>query len=136
MSTATNTANEPRVFATNEDVMAYYEKDKENHQVVIFEGKVYDVKEYMPDHPGGSDYIETNLGKNIEEPFEDAEHTKAAKKTLLKLPVVGVMETDSNSDDAATESKGAAGTKERVSNLFGEDFNSKHVFDYDKPLLW
>jgi len=95
---------------------------------------VYDVAEYMPDHPGGSDYIETNLGKNIEEPFEDAEHTKAAKKTLLKLPVVGVMEADSNSDDAQAE--GAAGSKDRVSNLFGEDFNSKHVFDYDKPLLW
>lgn len=122
MSTATVKDNQPRVFTTPEDVMAYFQEDTENHKVVIFEGKVYDVAEYMPDHPGGSDYIETNLGKNIEEPFEDAEHTKAAKKTLLKLPIVGVMETDSNSDDAQVE--GAAGAKDRVSNLFGEDFNS------------
>lgn len=133
MQMSSETAKEARVFASSDEVMAYYQQDKENHKVVIFEGKVYDVKEYMPDHPGGSDYIETNLGKNIEEPFEDAEHTKAAKKTLLKLPVVGVMETQSSSDEA--ESKNAAATKERVTNLFGEEFQSKFVFDYDKPLL-
>ena len=80
----------------------------------------------MPDHPGGSDYIETNLGKNIEEPFEDAEHTKAAKKTLLKLPVVGIMETNSSGDETQAEkTTTTAGTTERVKNLFGEEFQSK-----------
>ena len=90
-------------FTSNAEVKAYYEEDKENHQVVIFEGKVYDVKEYMPDHPGGPEYISKNLGTNIEEEFEEAEHTKAAKKTLYKLPVVGTMQEESSaslSDDA------------------------------------
>ena len=56
---------------------------------MIFEGVVYDVKKYMPDHPGGGELIGDHLGKNIEEDFEDAEHTKHAKKLMQALPVVG-----------------------------------------------
>lgn len=47
----------------------------------------------MPLHPGGPEYISKLLGTNIEDPFEDAEHTKKAKKILLNLPVVGVIDT-------------------------------------------
>jgi len=47
---------------------------------VIFEGNVYDVETYLPLHPGGSDMIEPHLGKSIDEPFEENEHTKTAKK--------------------------------------------------------
>lgn len=120
---------EPRIFDKEEDVMAYYQEDKEAHKVVIFEGKVYDVAEYMPDHPGGSEYIETNLGKNIEEPFEDAEHTKAAKKTLYKLPVVGIMKSK--------EAAGPEETKEgKYTDLLGQEFKSKFNIDYDKALLY
>ena len=112
--------------------------------MVIFEGKVYDVKEYMPDHPGGPEYLSKNLGTNIEEEFEDAEHTKSARKTLLKLPVVGTMgeETSASLSDEASElAKTAAlgglnvNAKGNVANLFGEEFESKYNFDYDKPLL-
>ena len=100
---------------------------------------MYDVKEYMPDHPGGPEYLEKNLGTNIEEEFEDAEHTKAAKKTLYKLPLVGVMKEDSSesvlSDETMEKAKGAAlGTLSatvddvnkngKVANLFGEEFES------------
>ena len=45
----------------------------------------------MPDHPGGGELIGDHLGKNIEEEFEEAEHTKSAKKLLLGLPKVGVI---------------------------------------------
>lgn len=140
MSTAAApTVNEnERVFATPEEVMAYYQEDKENNMVVIFEGKVYHVKEYMPDHPGGADYIEKHLGENIEEPFEEAEHTKAARRTLMQLPIVGVMaETEaSNSDEAQGDASTTTADKKKVENLFGEEFQSKFKFDYDKALLW
>ena len=43
----------------------------------------------MPNHPGGADYIENNIGKDIKEEFEEAEHTKSALKTLKSLPIVG-----------------------------------------------
>ena len=35
-------------FKNEKEVADYYEKDKENNQVIIFEGVVYDVKDYMP----------------------------------------------------------------------------------------
>jgi cytochrome b involved in lipid metabolism len=76
-------------FNTEEEVMAYHLEDKENNQVVIMEGVVYNVKEYAPSHPGGDEYIMERLGKNIQEDFEEAEHTKSAKNTFKELPVVG-----------------------------------------------
>ena len=126
-------------FASPTEVMAHYQKDKENNQVVIFEGKVYDVKDYMPDHPGGPEYIEKNLGTNIEQEFEDAEHTKSAKKTLYKLPLVGTVsdKNGSGSDESQKNSDREDGSDgETVTNLFGEEFESKFYFDYDKPLVY
>ena len=53
---------------------------------MIYKGTVYDVKDYMEGHPGGSNLIKPYLGKDIEEPFEDQEHTKSALRILLQLP--------------------------------------------------
>ena len=47
----------------------------------------------MPEHPGGPDYISNLLGKNIEEDFEEAEHTKFARKIFNDLPVRGRMKS-------------------------------------------
>jgi cytochrome b involved in lipid metabolism len=88
----------PINFKTEAEVLEYYNKDKDNNQVVIFEGIVYDVKNYMPEHPGGGDLIEKLLGMNIDEDFEEAEHTKTAKKLFKDLTVVGKM-TSAESDE-------------------------------------
>ena len=45
----------------------------------------------MPEHPGGADYIGNLLGKCIDEDFEEAEHTKFARKIFDDLPVRGRM---------------------------------------------
>ena len=42
---------------------------------IIYKGSVYDIGEYINEHPGGADILEAELGKNIDEPFEEAEHT-------------------------------------------------------------
>ena len=55
-----------KIFSTEEEVMEYYRDDQDDNQVVIFEGVVYDVKEYMPSHPGGSEYIGNLLGNKID----------------------------------------------------------------------
>ena len=117
-------------FKDEQEVLAFYEKDKESNRVVLYGGTVYHVAEYMPQHPGGEQYIEDNLGKNIEEAFEDAEHTKSAKNVLLALPVVGHLE--SHSDSASTDSN------EKHKNAEGVDgyaIESKISFDYDKALM-
>ena len=43
--------------------------------MIIYKGKVYNVGEYKEQHPGGSDLLDKLLGKNIDEEFEEAEHT-------------------------------------------------------------
>lgn len=79
------------VFGSESEVADFYNRDQENHKVVIFEGVVYDVKEYMPRHPGGEEYLSKNLGKNIDEDFEEAEHTKSARRIFKDLPLIGYM---------------------------------------------
>ena len=59
-------SNKVRIFKDEAEVTEYWQEDKENNQVVIFKGVVYDIKEFMPEHPGGSHYIEDNLGKDID----------------------------------------------------------------------
>ena len=39
--------------------------------MIIFEGTVYEVGNYMDLHPGGKDYIEKYLGKSIDQAFDD-----------------------------------------------------------------
>ena len=46
----------------------------------------------MGTHPGGSDKIEEYLGRRIDEPFEEEEHTKAARLIFRDLEKVGVIE--------------------------------------------
>lgn len=81
-------------FENEDEVLGYYLKDRENNQVVIYQGIVYDVKDYAPNHPGGDEYITSRLGTNIEHDFEEAEHTKSAQKTLADLPIVGTIGGD------------------------------------------
>jgi cytochrome b involved in lipid metabolism len=59
--------------------------------VIIFEGIVYEVTDYIGQHPGGSDLIENYLGKSIDEPFEEAEHTKAARQIFRDLNRIGYV---------------------------------------------
>ena len=69
-------------FKDEAEVMAFYESDKDNHQVVVFNGIVYDVKDYAPNHPGGIEYLSDRFGKVIDEDFEEAEHTKSARNVF------------------------------------------------------
>lgn len=59
------------MFMNEGEVLEFYKKDKDNNQVIIYEGVVYDVKDYLGQHPGGSQLILPHLGTNIEEVFEE-----------------------------------------------------------------
>jgi cytochrome b involved in lipid metabolism len=108
--------------------MEYYKQDTVNNQVVLFEGVVYNVGEYKDVHPGGSNYLEDNLGKNIDELFKEFEHTKSAKAIFKDLPIVGILSSQSSTDDDQTDSNSTKG-------LLGIEIKSKFVFDYNKPLV-
>lgn len=53
------------LFKNASDVQDYYNKDPSNNQVVLYQGVIYHVGEYMSEHPGGEQYIKDNLGTDI-----------------------------------------------------------------------
>lgn len=73
------------IFENEAQVFDFYSSNKEENQVIIFENTVYKVNDYMAQHPGGGDLIFKLLGKRIDEDFEDAEHTKSARKIFKEL---------------------------------------------------
>jgi 4-hydroxysphinganine ceramide fatty acyl 2-hydroxylase len=119
------------VFETEEEVADLFKK--EGRKVILFQGTVYDVAEYMGTHPGGEDLLADELGTNIEEKFEEAEHTKAARRIFKDLPVVGhlrLTQSTSSGEDGPVITKGGA------VHMDGGQLNSKLDFDYNKGLLW
>lgn len=80
-----------KAFKNEAEVEAYQKES--GKQIIIFEGSVYDVKEYMPTHPGGGDLIQNLIGKSIDEEFEDAGHTKSARNIFRDLNKIGHVET-------------------------------------------
>ena len=104
---------------------------------VIYQGTVYDVENYLDMHPGGSEILKDELGKNIDKPFEEAEHTKSARNIFKDLPVVGHMKgSETQSDSASTTSSNGKPSAKRED---GQELESKFQFDYTKGLfvqLW
>lgn len=67
-----------RVFTSEQEVKDYYKKTDE--KVIIYEGVVYDVADYVGLHPGGKDFIEDYYGTSIDAKFEEQGHSRAAKR--------------------------------------------------------
>ena len=61
-------------FEKDSDVWRY-QKHLENtgseQKLVIFQGYVYDITDYMGYHPGGYDMLAPMAGKNIDEVFQE-----------------------------------------------------------------
>lgn len=91
------------IFNSEQDVTNHC-KSNGNLAWIIFEGIVYDVKEYLHKHPGGQDLILPYLGLSIDQPFEENQHTQSALNLFKDLPKMGCVkgardiQTNSDSD--------------------------------------
>ncbi|CAH0561032.1 unnamed protein product [Brassicogethes aeneus] len=63
---------------------------------VVIRDIVYDVTEYMEDHPGGSDLILEHAGKDGTKDFENTGHSNDAKKELKKYKIGEIIELGYN----------------------------------------
>eukprot|EP00961_Rhodomonas_salina_P206529 2788288-Rhodomonas_salina.1 len=54
-------------------------------------GKVYDVTEYLQDHPGGEEIILENTGGDATDQFEDVGHSAGARDVMEKY-LIGELE--------------------------------------------
>ncbi|KXZ52484.1 hypothetical protein GPECTOR_9g528 [Gonium pectorale] len=51
---------------------------------LVVHGKVYDVTEFLEEHPGGYDIIVSSTGRDATSDFEEIGHSNSAKKLLEK----------------------------------------------------
>lgn len=109
-----------RMF-TREQVRTH---DNEGSCWVILNGRVYDVSQFVLDHPGGAEVLLENAGEDISCIFNDADihaHSKVALSILEGYQIGFITE----------ESKGLATGATYVKAKADEAF-----LDLDKPLLW
>ncbi|KAF9279642.1 delta6 fatty acid desaturase [Linnemannia elongata] len=87
----------------NAEALNEGKKDAEAPFLMIIDNKVYDVREFVPDHPGGS-VILTHVGKDGTDVF-DTFHPEAAWETLANFYVGDIAEHDRaiKGDDFAAE---------------------------------
>jgi cytochrome b involved in lipid metabolism len=91
--------------------------NKEDDIWMIIHGKVYDVVNFLEDHPGGPEILHQHAGKDATQEFEETFHSKTARLQLADY-VIGSVEGYTGPDDAATADKKksssntAAGTKQ------------------------
>eukprot|EP00262_Sarcandra_glabra_P000263 TRINITY_DN10323_c0_g1_i1.p1 TRINITY_DN10323_c0_g1~~TRINITY_DN10323_c0_g1_i1.p1 ORF type:complete len:136 (+),score=25.52 TRINITY_DN10323_c0_g1_i1:61-468(+) len=62
---------------------------------VVIDGKVYDVTDYLYEHPGGDDVLLSATGKDATDEFEDARHSKSARDLMQEFCI---GELDPSSD--------------------------------------
>lgn len=82
--------------------------------LIIGGPKVYDITNYLDDHPGGAEVLLDVSGQDADEFFEDIGHSKDARDELAKH-LIGVLKIDEaelkRREDAAklAAEKGAGG---------------------------
>ncbi|MED6183857.1 hypothetical protein PIB30_041712 [Stylosanthes scabra] len=59
---------------------------------IVVNGKVYDVTQYLDDHPGGDDVILAATGRDATDDFEDAGHSKSAREQMEEY-FIGELDT-------------------------------------------
>lgn len=79
---------------------------QDNRAIVIFEGDVYDATDFKITHPGGPQFIDNYIGKDMTEAFYDEEHTKIALR-LLKDLKIGTLTSEAEAEMTVAGDHGA-----------------------------
>jgi len=61
---------------------------------IIINDCVYDVTEFLNDHPGGEEVLLEQSGKDATEDFEDVGHSSDARETMEKYKVGELVDED------------------------------------------
>ncbi|XP_060531971.1 cytochrome b5-like [Cylas formicarius] len=86
---------------------------------IVYKNNVYDVTEYMEDHPGGAELVTEWAGKDCTKAFDDFGHSSDAKKQLKPLKIGELAEEDRKTKDnkkKGDKKNGVANTKEEKTN--------------------
>ncbi|TID18165.1 hypothetical protein CANINC_003906 [Pichia inconspicua] len=95
MSTKSFTAEQVAEHNTRDDIW------------IIYNGKVYDVTQYLDEHPGGEEVILDCAGDDATEAFDDIGHSEDAHEQLESLLIgelIGGVKPKSASSDSSSGS--------------------------------
>ncbi|KAE8743673.1 hypothetical protein FOCC_FOCC010714 [Frankliniella occidentalis] len=67
--------------------------DNKKSWIVVHNG-VYDVTEFLNEHPGGEEVLLEQAGKDATEPFEDVGHSSDARELMAKYKVGELIESE------------------------------------------
>ncbi|VVB15839.1 unnamed protein product [Arabis nemorensis] len=84
-------------MASDRKVLAFEEVSKHNQTKdcwLIISGKVYDVTQFMDDHPGGDEVLLSSTGKDATNDFEDVGHSDTAREMMEKY-YIGEIDSSS-----------------------------------------
>ncbi|KAL9643623.1 hypothetical protein ABK040_010235 [Willaertia magna] len=98
-------SQQPRIITKQE-----LKEHDENHKDpwLLIHGKVYTVKDYQFEHPGGSDILLEHAGGDASESFDNVGHSKDARNKLIPLlvgEIEGYQEKSSGSSSKVEEEK-------------------------------
>lgn len=75
--------------------MAEVAKHNDNKKTwVVIHNGVYDVTEFLNEHPGGEEVLLEQAGKDATEPFEDVGHSSDARELMAKYKVGELVESE------------------------------------------
>jgi len=60
---------------------------KNGGTLLVIRGKVLDVEQFIPDHPGGAEILESVIGTDATERFDEVGHSVDAKRLLMTFQV-------------------------------------------------
>ncbi|CAH4035246.1 cytochrome b5-like [Pieris brassicae] len=69
--------------------------------ILIIHNEVYDVTEFLEEHPGGLEVLLELAGQDATEPFEDVSHSSDARALMKKYKIGGLVEADRTQAKAA-----------------------------------
>ncbi|KAG5890799.1 hypothetical protein JTB14_007193 [Gonioctena quinquepunctata] len=89
-------------FYSLEEVSKHDGKD-DSRTWIIIKDSVYDVTDYLDDHPGGAELITEWAGKDGTKEFDDFGHSGDAKKQLKTYKIGEVVEEQRKKKNKKTE---------------------------------
>ena len=70
------------------------ENDSSKRIWMVIHGRIYDITEFMMDHPGGEDVLKDVSGKDATQEFENILHTEKARKMCKKYLIGKVKDME------------------------------------------
>ncbi|KAJ8934391.1 hypothetical protein NQ314_013432, partial [Rhamnusium bicolor] len=80
---------------TTQYSLADIKKHNDNRSTwIVIHNNIYDVTEFLNEHPGGEEVLLEQAGKEASEAFEDVGHSSDARELMVKYKIGELIESE------------------------------------------